>query len=142
MRRCVLLAILAAGVSSTLTAQNDTSVTATVFLSGAGKPSIRLGLNDTAKGCATAFYNASINHTGWDSLKIDASHALSAVEGAFCAGFAEGYLSQSRIHNMFRIVYADWFQGSTKPKVAPQVPPYPTHNLVKPSLCSMRVAGL
>ena len=109
--------------------QGVNRVIATIYMSDSGTASIKMGLNDTTRGCATASYAATINSTGWDSLRIDGSHGASAVQGSYCAGFAEGSLSQSRIYDMFRIVYDDWFTSTNAAK-AEQVSPSLTRVLL------------
>ena len=86
------------------------SAVATVYMSKRGEAKIVTGVRDFENGAAVGIYGATVNVTGWDTLRV---HALPNAEpglAAFAAGYVEGWLTHESILSMYANNYDDWFR--------------------------------
>jgi len=112
----VLLALICCHAASAVTDNTSNSIDAIVRWDAAtNRPWITLGTRDSEKGVvATARFVPGMNSTGWDRIFVTASAAASPSVGAHSVGYAEGYLTHTRIRQFFQNVYADWFGNATR----------------------------
>ena len=81
-----------------------------------GVPNYKVGI--IPEGDAWAYWEDSLNETGWYQLHIKGNAASASENIMTCAGFLEGYLSHDRILNHFNLVFDinGWERTRTYPE--------------------------